>query len=183
MYHRKGQIGGAVGAIIALIVGVGVAVLVLIFVGVLGGQSYNIAEDDISSIGNNSVVNESFTPLTNETTQLAHHNIHSGSLAILNASTGTSLPVANFSVDYAAGTLILDHANPANATPMLATYNWGQIAVQTNVDNAVTSGFEALENTGDYLPLIVLAVVIALVLSLVLGFTGLGGGMGRGSAL
>lgn len=109
LYRKKGQMGGAVGAIVALIVGVGVSVLVLIFVGVLGGQSYNIAEADIDAINDSTI--------------------------------------------------------------------------RTHVDNAITSGFEALENTGDYLPLIVLAVVIALVLSLVLGFTGLGGGMGRGSAL
>lgn len=49
-YKKKGQITQSVGAIITLIVGVGVAVLVLIFVGVLGGQTYNIAEDDIDNI-------------------------------------------------------------------------------------------------------------------------------------
>lgn len=107
-YEKEGQTQGAVGAVIGLIVGIGVAVLVLIFVGVLGGQAYNIAEDDISEISN-----------------------------------------ANIS---------------------------------GHVNGAITSGFEALEDTGDYLPLIVLGIVIFLVLSLVLGMSALGGGM-RGSAL
>jgi hypothetical protein len=106
-YEKKGQMGGAVGAVIQLITGVGVAVLVLIFVGSLGGQTYELVEDDIDAITN-----------------------------------GT---------------------------------------VKASVKNGIISGFEALEQTGDYLPIIVLAVVIALVLFLVLGMTNTAGG--RGSAL
>jgi len=109
LYEKKGQMaGGAVGAIITLIVGIGVSVLVLIFVGALGGQTYNLVEPDI-----------------------------------LNISDAT---------------------------------------IRGSVTNGITSGFDALEQTGSYLPLIVLAVVIALVLTLVLGFTAFGSG-GRGSAL
>lgn len=105
-YRKSGQMGGAVGAVIALITGVGVAVLVLIFVGALGGQTYNLVEADIDAI--------------NDTT------------------------------------------------------------IRTHVKNGITSGFSALEQTGDYLPIIVLAVVIALVLTLVLGFTAFGSAGGRG---
>lgn len=108
LYEKKGQMGGAVGAVIQLITGVGVAVLVLIFVGALGGQTYNLVEADIDAI-------------TNDT-------------------------------------------------------------VKTSVKNGIISGFAALEQTGNYLPIIVLAVVIALVLFLVLGMTNVAGG-GRGSAL
>lgn len=110
LYKRKGQAAGAVGAIITLIVGVGVAVLVMIFVGSLGGQTYDLVEEDIDAITNTSIKN--------------------------------------------------------------------------SVKNGILSGFEALEQTGDYLPIIVLAVVISLVLVLVLGFTSFGNlGGGRGSAL
>ena len=108
-YELEGQLGGAVGAIITLITGVGVAVLVLIFVGALGGQTYNLVEPDIDAISN-----------------------------------GT---------------------------------------VRDSVKDGIISGFSALEQTGDYLPIIVLAVVIALVLFLVLGFTNLNGGGRGGSAL
>jgi hypothetical protein len=105
IYRKKGQ-AGAVGSIITLIVGVGVATLVLVFVGSLGGQTYNLVEPDIDAITNTTI--------------------------------------------------------------------------RTSVKNSVVSSFGALETTGNYLPIIVLAVVIAVVLSLVLSFTQVGGG---GSAL
>lgn len=108
-YMKEGQAQGAVGAVIALIVGVGVSVLILIFVGVLGGQAYDIAEDDIDAISN--------------------------------------------------------------------------VTIRNSVRNSIVSGFEALENTGDYLPLIVLGIVIFIVLGLVLGMTAFSGGVGGGSAL
>ena len=110
LYKKEGQTQGAVGAIISLIVGVGVAVLVLIFVGVLGGQAYNLAESDIDNI--------------------------------------------------------------SDAT------------IKGHVKASVTSGFQALDDTGAYLPLIVLGIVIFLILSLVLGMTALAGGrMGGQGAL
>jgi len=109
-YKKKGQAGGAVGNIITLIVGVGVSVLVLIFVGSLGGQTYELTESKIDAITNTTI--------------------------------------------------------------------------KGHVKESIVSGFSALEQTGDYLPIIVLAVVISLVLALVLGFTAFGGAGGmRGSAL
>ena len=109
-YVLEGQAAGAVGAIITLIVGVGVSVLVLIFVGSLGGQTWQLVEADVDAI-------------TNDT-------------------------------------------------------------IRNSVKEGVTSGFTALKQTGNYLPIIVLAVVISLVLALVLSFTSVGGGLGgRGSAL
>ena len=109
LYKKKGQMQGAVGAVITLIVGIGVSVLILIFVGALGGQTYNLVESDITEINNTTV--------------------------------------------------------------------------QNHVRNSIVSGFQSLETAGDYLPIIVLAVVIAIVLALVLSFGGLASGGGRGSAL
>lgn len=108
-FEVEGAVDGAVGAVIMLIVGVGVSVLVLIFVGALGGQTYELVEDDIDAITNTTV--------------------------------------------------------------------------QAHVKNSIISGFAALEQTGNYLPIIVLAIVISLVMMLVLGFTAFGGAGGRGSAL
>lgn len=108
LYHKKGQSAVAVGAVITLIVGVGVAVLVLIFVGSLGGQTYELVETDIDAITNTTIKN--------------------------------------------------------------------------SIKASIVSGFDALEQTGSYLPIIVLAVVISLVLALVLSFTSAGRNMG-GSAL
>lgn len=110
-FKRKGQVQGAVGAVIMLIVGVGVAVLVMIFVGILGGQTYQLSEAKISAISNTTI--------------------------------------------------------------------------QSYVRGSIGSAFDALQQTGSYLPIIVLAVIIFLVLGLVLGMTMLTGGFGggRGSAL
>ncbi len=101
-YELEGQAGVAIGDIITLIVGIGVSVLILIFIGVLGGQTYNLVEEDLDAITNSTIRN--------------------------------------------------------------------------SVKNGIISSFSALETTGDFLPIIVLAVIIAIVLSLVLGFTQLGGG-------
>lgn len=95
-YKKKGQVASAVQAIITLILGTGVATLLIIFVGVLGGQVYNQTEDDILELN-------------------------------------TTDPVA-----YA------------------------------SVQASITSGFEALELTGGYLPIVILAVIIFVVLGLVL---------------
>lgn len=106
-YEKKGQMGGVVGSIIALIVGVGVATLVLIFVGTLGGQTYQLTESKIDAITNTTI--------------------------------------------------------------------------KRYIKDGVVSGFSALKQTADYMPLIVLAIIIALVLGLVLSMGGLG--RGGGSAL
>jgi hypothetical protein len=53
-YNKKGQVG-AVGAIITLVVGMGVAVLLLIFVGTLGGQTYQLTESKITAITNTTI--------------------------------------------------------------------------------------------------------------------------------
>jgi hypothetical protein len=55
IYKKKGAIQGELGAIIMLIVGVGVSALVLIFVGALGGSTYNLVEPKIDEIGNESI--------------------------------------------------------------------------------------------------------------------------------
>lgn len=54
-YRKKGQSAGPITAVIALITGVGVSVLILIFVGVLGGQTYELTEDQIDAITNTTI--------------------------------------------------------------------------------------------------------------------------------
>jgi len=90
-----------VGAVITLIIGVGVASLVLIFVGTLGGQTYNLVESDINGISDSTI--------------------------------------------------------------------------QSYVKDAITSGFQAVKTSGQYMPIIVLAVVISIVLMLIVGIKGLSG--------
>lgn len=55
VYRKEGYVQGEVGAIIALITGVGIATLVLIFVGTLGGQTYSMVETDINAINDTAI--------------------------------------------------------------------------------------------------------------------------------
>jgi hypothetical protein len=82
------------GAMTTLIIGVGVSVLLLIFIGVLGGQAYSMTQSNIESI-NDSVI-------------------------------------------------------------------------KGYIKGAISSGFQSLQTVGQYMPLIVLAVVIGIVLAVVL---------------
>lgn len=100
-YEKKGYMTGPVGAVVMLITGVGISILVLIFVGALGGQTYNLVEPKIDNISD--------------------------------------------------------------------------AEIKASVKSGVKSGFSALQQTGDYLPIIVLAIVIAIVLALVMGIGTIGG--------
>jgi len=178
-FKKKGQAAGAVGAIITLIVGVGVSVLVLIFVGSLGGQTFELIEDDIDAIGNHVVTNDALTLLNHTYVPLDHSFIHTGTLRIFNASETISLN--NFTIDYNAGSVYLLQGTELylNNSAVYANYTWGVEEIGASVKGSIVSGFSALEQTGDFLPIIVLAVVIALVLGIVLGLTFLGGGRGQ----
>lgn len=185
LYKKEGQQSSmTIGAIVTLVAGVGVAVLVLIFVGSIGGQTYNLLEDDIDDIANNVVSSESFTALLNETQQLNHGLIQSNTLTIFNATDGTTRGLGNFTIDYDAGRLLLNaYADTVgNNSVLAANYTWGAAEVRNSVKAGIVSSFDALEKTGDYVPLVVLAIIIALVLSIVLGFTAFGGGFARGGS-
>ena len=174
LFIEKGQVQTSINAVIALVVGVGVAVLILIFVGSLSGQTYNLSQTDISNIGNNTVQNSSVAIVSNSTaSSLGHQNIHSGTLTIANQT--EQIGIGNFSVSYNSGT-ITPVTQDYNDTILNASYNWGNIDVQTSVKGGIVSGFEALEQTGDYTPLIVMAIVIFIVLALVMGMRIFSGG-------
>lgn len=106
-FKVEGQVG-AMGAALGLVVTVGIAVVIHTFIGTLSGQTYELVEDDIDNI-------------TNET-------------------------------------------------------------IKGYVKDGIASGFNAYAKTGQYLPLIVLAVVIGVVITVVLGIAPMGGYAG-GSAL
>lgn len=56
--------------------------------------------------------------------------------------------------------------------------------IKNSIKDSIVYGFDAMKTTGQYMPIIILAVVIALVLGLVVGFMYFGNmGGGRGSAL
>jgi len=185
-YEVEGQAaGGAVGGVITLIVGVGVAVLVLIFVGSLGGQTYNLVEEDIKEIGNNSQANTTFIADNSTAQFLGHNDVHVGAITFWNGTTNNYylMSASNFTIDYDAGTALLKSGSEiVNGSTMVTTYNWGEYEIGYSVKNGIVEAFNALETTGDYTPILVLAIVIFLVLGIVLGMTAIMGKDG-GSAL
>lgn len=182
-YYEEGQINAVVGGIVLLIVGVGVATLILIFVGSLGGQTYDLIESDLDTIGNYDG-GISFVGRNDTAVYLGHTDIHN---TTLNISKGTlEVNLNNFTIDYDLGTVLSKYPSYANGTAFNSTFKWGSIDVQYSVKRSIISGFEGLEQTGKFMPVVVLAVIIALVLSMVLtfGMGGMyGGGSFRGSAL
>ena len=103
-YRKSGDVSQSVGSIVGLIVGVGVAAIMLIVVSVLGGQVYQQSAADITAITDQNIEN--------------------------------------------------------------------------NITLAIQNSFRALATTGNYLPLIVLAVIIFIIMGLIMGLMSPRGGMG-----
>jgi len=175
-YFKKGFTQGTIGAVIMLVVGSGICVMVLIFVGVLSGTTYQLSENKLTSIATNGILDESFTALNSTAVRLDHGFIQEGSLAIKNSTNVVGL--GNFTIDYDVGSLILKN-NAYNNTGLTANYTWGSVEVRESVINGIISGFSGLETVGDYFPLMVLAIIITLILALILS---LGSGVNGGSS-
>lgn len=182
-YENDGYIVENVGAIVALIVGVAIATLTLIFVGVLGGQTYEVVEPEIDLL-TGTVVNESMgTVIMGTPVTLANDDVIN--LVVVNSTGGNVIPAGNYTLDADAGIFNLTNAW-ANNTAMNASYDWGEWNMTGYIKDAIISGFKALSTTGSYLPIVVLAVIIFIVLSIVMGlgaFGGMGGGQRYGGAL
>lgn len=188
LYNKKGEVGGAVATMITLVAGVGVAVMILIFVGVLGGTAFDLTEPTLDSIGSHAVADESFLMLTNISSQLAHRDLVVGSVNITN-STFEAIGLGNFTIDYTQGQIMLVTGGIVNGglsnnnTLGYINYTWGTDTVRESVKGGIVSSFSALETTGSYMPIAVLAVVIWIVLVMVLGFSMVGKLGGGNSAL
>ena len=184
LYKKSGQIAApAVGDIIILIVGVGVSVLVLIFVGSLGGQTFQLVESDIDKIGNNVVTGERFLTLNGTAVDLTNVPLQAGTLVFTNGSDVVQ-QVGNYTITSLPSSSITFINNAFNNTNLSAAYTWGDLSIRNSIKGSAIAGFAALEQTGEFLPLIVLAVVITLVLGLILSFTVIGNKSGgQGSVL
>jgi uncharacterized membrane protein len=161
-----------IGAMVALIVGVSIAVLTLIFVGVLGGQVYQNTEADIEGLVV-TVANDTFVALNTSNVSLANNDIVPGTLTVTNV-TGDNLLLANFTIDYVDGQVFLLTDN-LNGTTMHAAYQHGDYVARDYIKNSIISGFRALNTTGSYMPIVVLAIIIFVVLSIVMGLGAIGG--------
>ena len=151
-YDSEGYAEPNITVIVGLIVGVGVATLVLIFVGVLGGQVYNQAEADIDALSG-TATNESIAT-SNATGYLSStfDNTPVVTSSVVVRCGGTTLTSGNYTAT-SYGTLVVDSsATYCNATPVSSDYNWGDATIEASVKASITSGFQALETSGNYLP-------------------------------
>lgn len=172
---KKGFSPADINSTLVLIVGIAVATLVLIFVGSLSGQTYELVQADIETIGNASVTAFAVTGSNSTAQSLGVDDIHTASFKLYN-STGVLFGSGNYTLDSDAGTLLVVDA--LNGQSFLANFSAGDLTIQSYVKDSITSAFKANKTTGDYLPLIVLAAIIGLVLTMVLSF----GGTSRGGA-
>lgn len=180
----QSQTNTAVGAVIFLVIGIGIAVMTLVMTGTLSGEVYQSTESDIDNIANNVVTAESLFLNNVTNTAFANTYVQQSTLVVYNSS-GTSFGLGNFTIDYDSGLIRLATVDTIpNGTTVLANYTSGAVSVRNSIKNGISSSFEAMQTTGDYMPLVVLAFIIVLILGLIVGLTsvaGVSGGRGGGA--
>jgi hypothetical protein len=164
-----------IGAIISLIVGVGVAVLVIIFVSVLAGQTYQQVEPKLDTIGIASPGPTTAIRLTYDS-QRTHLKWFTIPEAYTNGTitfwaNGTSLTQNKFAL-HADNHTVKCVDNTYNNTDVNPHYTYDNATVRNYIKEGAISAFQGLSQTGSYLPIIVLAVVIVLILGLIMGMVG-----------
>jgi len=160
-----------VGAIIFLIVGIGVGVIGLIMISSIGGQTYNLIEPDINTVSYRVDLNESFTARNDTWVQLDHYPMYSGA-QVLNGTSFTD-NTTNFNINVTTGNLILISENASlNGTTCYCVYGYYNYTIRDDIKASIRSSFTALKQTGSYMPLIVLAVIIVIILGIIIGIVG-----------
>ena len=181
IYLVKGNAEAATGAIITLISGIAIAVLLLIMIGTLGGEVFKTAEPDINSIAS-WVENETYT-VHNGTPQTLSHAAPISSLQIYNATSMVAIPRTSYQLEGDGNVVNWTDSHGYNNTLVSAYYYEGNINITMPIKSSIINSFIALEKTGKYLPIIVLAVIIGLVLVMILGLGLTGRQSGGNSAL
>lgn len=164
-------------SIILLIVGIGVCATILIFVSVLSGGVYQTTSPQITSLSTN-FVNEttgniSFAklPYVYNTT---NNNIYPGTetLRIWNNTADYGLLVLNTNytvLSYPNGQFTITGIGLWNNSYIYlnASYTIGNPVIEGNITSAIINSFVAINYTGGYLPVIVIALVIIIILGMV----------------
>ena len=137
LYKKKGQTQGAVGAIISLIVGVGIAVLVILFVGVLGGKSYSISESKINALYG-TVNNETWSATAN-TAHTLNNDVLS-KVSVFNATDPyTELANTQYHVGTSSGIITINDTG-FNTFLVGANYTYGDPNIQGAIKGSISSG-------------------------------------------
>jgi hypothetical protein len=165
----------SIASIILLIIEVGICATILIFVSVLSGGVYQSTSSQINSLSTNFVnetINLSFVALPY--TYTTSGNIYPGteSLRAWNATAdyGALVLNTNYTVlSYPLGQFSIIDLTKRNNTYiyLYISYTTGNPVIEGNITSAIINTFTAINYTGGYLPLIVLALVIILILGMV----------------
>lgn len=181
--NKKGQT--AMMSVIGLVVLIGVAIITMVFIGVMAGRTFETSQTHLSLIGNaETAENETVTVLNGTAVSSAN----SRWLTLVNVSANYTFAIqetGNYTFDAAAGTITLIN-NDHNNTDWNLTYTYRNASVFGQLNTGIGSSFQAFSDLGSFMPLIVLALVVILILSLIFGllaFQQLRGGSGGGSVL
>ena len=137
-YERKGQVQGAVQAIVLLIVGASVATMILIFSGSLSGQVYEKVEADIVALQENSVVNETLTPINGTAVKLNYDLVRD--VTFKNITGGATVDANNYTFNWYSGEFTLTDAVDWNNTAIYASYNYGMENLSGTITRGIMSG-------------------------------------------
>ena len=174
---EKANTAAAVMSVILLIVGFAVAGLLFTFTQVLGGQTYNLVEDDIDAITSYTDANHTFT--ADNTTWVDLGNTTLRNVVLYNSSYSDN--TSDFSINTTTGYVLLVSDNASlNGTTITADYEYDDGDIRNAIKAGILSNFEAQQQIGDYLPIVALAIIITIVISLIISgivskFAGPGG--------
>jgi len=180
------QIRDNIIAIIFLIIGIGISTLVLIFISVLSGGIYTNTQSYISVLSTE-VTNESSSaiPSVPATVTVSNTPVYPGTESIYSwfdndtGYIGALTKDVNYTVtDYSAGQFSITDLNNLNSsdTKVNVSYTYGNPTIEGNITGAIQTSFTSLKTTGDYLPIVVLAVIIFIILGMVMTMTPRGQG-------
>lgn len=175
----------SLASIILLVIGIGSAALVLIFIGALGGTAYNLVESDIDAIYSSQDVNETVIASNCSWVALSYQELLNGSVGslnynwtIINATSGLDVS-GNFTVGLENGTIRLSNKTIAegfkdkrdwlNNSEVYVVYNYKDRTIRGHIQTSILSSFQSVNQVGSYLPIIVVALIITIILGLVIG--------------
>jgi len=185
--NKKGQMafeGGIFGMILSIVLVGGLASILTVFMASLSGQVYETTQEDIASIGSETAGSEQFRANNVTATQLTRTRLNNGSLSLVNIN-GTAVALANFTVNYSTGTILLGTGGSAyNNTLINASYTYDNSTIRGYVNGAVVSAFSAQQKGASYIPLLILAGIVVVVVGAVLSISSLAtGSRGNGGSV
>ena len=165
--QKKGQT--TMMSVIGLIVLLGIAIITMVFIGVMAGRTYQTSQTQLLDIGETETATDETVTVLNATAVAASFNRW---ITLINVSTNYSVLIGetgNYTYNLEDGTITLINNESYNNTDWNLTYTFHNQSIYGRLTSGLGSSFQAYEDTGSFMPLIVLALVVILILSLIFG--------------